>query len=118
MTKFVARAVGRAAGRRAVQHAHEKGWFDVRLGYALLKDRRVRPTTKLLCLAIGLVATIALEALEMPIEAIFALVLPIIAPGIALIDGLELLLMPVVIGSVLLTHLAPKDVVEAVRQGV
>lgn len=112
MPHFIARALG----RKAVGHAQNQGWLDVRLGFALLKDRRVPAVTKLAALGLGLAMTLALEALEVPLEGVFAALVPLL--GIALdivVDGVELLALPFLFGAIFITHMAPKGTVAIVR---
>lgn len=112
MPHFIARALG----RKAVGHAQGRGWLDVKLGFALLKDRRVPAVTKLAALGLGLALTLALVAFEVPLEGVFAALVPFL--GIALdvvMDGVELLALPFLFGAIFITHMAPKQTVEIVR---
>lgn len=115
MTRLLARSAARHAAKHAAKHAHRRGWLNVRLGMALFRDRRVSVGTKLLALGLGLGLTMIAEALQLPLEGIFAALMPLV--GIVLdvaIDGLELIALPMIFGSILLTHLAPRMIVDDV----
>lgn len=105
--------------RHAVGHQIKRqGWFDPRLGFRLIRDRRVSVGLKALSLALGLGVTVGLEALEVPLESILAAMMPVLGIGLDVaIAGTEIVALPIVFGAVLLTYLAPKATVEAVRQG-
>jgi len=114
-------------GMKMAKHAlHGNGrrapLIDVGLGFALLRDRRVPVAKKGLALLLGGLAIAGLIALEAPVEMLIGLLLN--APGLGmdlLVDGIEMLAGPVLIASLLLTHMAPKEIVEQVRgerQGV
>lgn len=51
----MSKIVTRALGRQAAKHARRRGWFDVRLGVALFRDRRVPVGTKVAALGVGFV---------------------------------------------------------------
>jgi hypothetical protein len=50
--------------------------MDVQLGYALLRDRRFPLRTKLIVLAIGAAVVGFTELLQLPLESLFAVILP------------------------------------------
>lgn len=90
---------------------------DVRFGVALMRDRRVPVASKMAALALGFVLTFALEALELPLESVLAFLLPVIGFGINLVvDGAELLALPLLFSAALLPHIAPKPVVARIRE--
>ena len=102
--------------KAAVKHAHKHGWLDLRLGYALLRDKRVSIGVKLASLGIGLALTVGLFLLEVPLEAVIGTVLPLL--GLALdftFDGIEFVVVPVVVASLVIRWLAPKPVVDSLR---
>ena len=91
--------------------------MNITLGYALLCDRRVPIRTKLIALGIGAAAVGAIELLQLPVEGIFAALLPFVgAAGDVALDGAEAIVGPVVIATLLLPHLAPADLVRQVRR--
>lgn len=113
MTRFLARSAARHAAKHAAKHAHRRGWLNVRLGMALFRDRRVPVATKLLALVLGLGLTVLAEIMELPLEAVMAAVMPVLGLALdAAIDGLEFIALPLVFGSILLTHMAPKAVAD------
>ena len=106
----------RALNKVAHNHVKEGGMFDIRLGFALLRDRRVSLGTKLLALASGAGLTALLVSLELPLDSIVAAMLPIVGFAIDLaVDGLEVLICPVLAAVLLLPMLAAKPLVEQIR---
>ncbi len=93
-----------------------KPFLDVRLGFALMRDRRVPLRTKLLAVLIGLAVTGLVEFLELPVEGILSVLLPILGGvGDFVLDGAEMIAGPLLLANVLLPFLAPHAVVELVR---
>jgi hypothetical protein len=89
---------------------------DLKLGFALLRDRRVPLRTKLFALLIGYAITGVVEVLEIPVEGVLAALAPILGlAGDVVTDGAEAIIGPVVIGAALLPRLAPRDIVETIR---
>ena len=118
MPNFIGLIGRRALPKAVVGHAHRKGWIDLKLGYALLRDKRVSILTKLAALATGVTLTAVLIAMVVPVEGILALFAPFL--GFVLdfaIDGIEFVLFPLVIASIVIRWLAPKAVVESIREG-
>ncbi len=93
--------------------------LDWKLGLRLLRDRRVASATKMSAFGIGLVALVALEVLEMPLQMALALLIPILglAADFAL-DGIELLAVPFFVATLALPFLAPRELVDEVRSGM
>jgi hypothetical protein len=86
------------------------------LGYALLRDRRVSLRPKLIALGAGLAAMAALEVLQIPFESVLALILPAVgAAGDIAVDGMEAVVIPVLIATLLMPHLAPPMLVDQIR---
>jgi len=107
----------RVLPKAALNHAHRHGWLDLKLGFALLRDKRVTLLTKLAALATGVTLTAILFALEFPIEAIVGALLPFL--GVALdfaVDGIEFLILPLLLGAVVIRWMAPKAIVESLRR--
>ncbi|HWD41064.1 MAG TPA: hypothetical protein VG944_19605 [Fimbriimonas sp.] len=99
MYKPIAHAVAR--------HAHDRGWLDLRGGFRLLTDRRVSIGPKLASLGIGIAVTAALELFEVPLEAVVAVLLPLVGPVLDLaIDGAEFVLIPLLVASALMPRFA------------
>jgi hypothetical protein len=69
--------------------------MDIQLGYALLRDRRVPIRPKLIALAIGAAVVGFTELLQIPLESLFAVILPIVGiAGDVVLDGVESRLRP------------------------
>src|SRR5580704_16405467 len=90
--------------------------MNMTLGYALLRDRRVPIRTKLIALGIGAAGVGAIELLQLPLEGVFAALLPFVgAAGDLTLDGAEAVIGPILIATLLLPHLASADLVRQVR---
>jgi len=113
---IVRQMTGRVVGQVTTEQRKPGNLLDLRLGVALLRDRRVPPMAKLLSLGLGLVLTYVLIAVEMPLEGIVAA----IAPGLGitadvLMDGAETILCPMLFAALLLPHVAPQPVTQEAR---
>ncbi len=86
------------------------------LGYALLRDRRVSLRPKLMALGAGLAAAAMIEILQIPVESFLALILPVfgVAGDIAL-DGMEAVVVPVLVATLLMPYMAPPAIVQQIR---
>lgn len=88
----------------------------MRLGFALMRDRRVPLRHKLLAVLLGLGITGIVEFLEVPIESVFAMLVPVLgALGDFVIDGAEVVAGPLLLATMLLPFLAPRNVVEQIH---
>lgn len=97
------------AKRAVAKQSRTGGILDFRTGFRLLRDRRVPLTTKIVALALGLALTSMLLALEIPLEALMGMFLSVLGVGLdLLVDGAEVLVMPVLFASLLMPHLAPR----------
>jgi hypothetical protein len=123
IAKTVIKRVGGQAAAQAVSEQRKPGnLLDFKMGISLLRDRRVPAATKLFALGIGVALTLLLEAFEMPLETMIAVILPGfgLAANLA-IDGLESVLCPLLFAALALPHVAPKPVAaeaRAARRGV
>lgn len=123
ISKTVLKRVGGQVAAQAVSEQRKPGnLLDFKLGVSLLRDRRVPVPTKLFALGIGVALTLLLEAFEMPLEMLIAMVLPGVglAANMAM-DGLEAVLCPLLFAALALPHIAPKPVAaeaRAARRGV
>src|ERR1700738_3027613 len=67
---------------------HNCDHMNIQLGYALLRDRRVPIRPKLIALAIGAAIVWFTELLQIPLESLFAVILPIVGiAGDVVLDG-------------------------------
>ncbi len=109
------------AGKRLVhktvaKETQNRG-HDLKLGFALFRDKRVPVSSKLVAIALGIAGIVALDVLEIPAEALVALALPII--GIPLdmaVGGIENVVGPFLLSAFALTFVAPKEIVDQVRR--
>jgi hypothetical protein len=86
------------------------------LGYALLRDRRVSLRPKFMALGAGLLVLGLLEALQIPLESVLAFVLPGVgAAGDIALDGVEAVVVPVLVATLLMPYLAPPGIVQELR---
>lgn len=97
-------------------HLLKRPLVDLRLGMALMKDRRVPLRSKLTAALMGLAITGIVEFLEIPIEGVIAAVLPIFGiTSDVMIDGAEAIAGPLLLATALLPHIAPRHIVEQIR---
>ena len=90
--------------------------IDMKLGFALMRDRRVPLRSKLSAVLTGLLITGLVEFLELPVEGVLAAVLPILGlGGDMVIDGAELIAGPLLLAHLLLPWIAPRDIVALIR---
>ena len=86
------------------------------LGYALLRDRRVSFRPKVVALGAGLAVAGVIEVLQIPVESVLALFLPIVgAAGDVALDGAEAVIVPVLVATLLMPYLAPPSIVQQLR---
>lgn len=89
---------------------------DVKLGMALLRDRRVPVASKLLSVVGGIGLVALLEAFEIPAELLLSFLLPFIGLGINMVmDGVEAVLGSFLFAATLLPFLAPREIVAQIR---
>lgn len=90
--------------------------LDLRLGFALMRDRRVPLRSKVLSLLLGLGITAIVEFLELPIEGVLSALLPVLGiAGDIVLDGAEMIAGPLLLANALLPFVAPRGVVDLVR---
>jgi hypothetical protein len=94
----------------------QRSLLDVKLGFALMRDRRVPLRSKLAALLLGIGITGLVEFLELPVEGILSLLLPILgAAGDIVVDGAEMIAGPLLLASLLLPFVAPRSLVDQIR---
>ena len=90
--------------------------MDIKLGWKLLKDNRVPIRAKLTALGIGAACIAALEALELPLDAVLAAILPLVGiTGDIALDGAEAIFGPVLIATMLLPYMVAPPLVRQIR---
>ena len=111
--------VGRFLLRKAVSGGANRiagNALDPKFGLKLLRDGRIPVKSKIAAFGLGLAAAFVLEILELPIQTVLAILLPIV--GLAAdfaIDGVELLAGPLLVATLTLPYLAPRDLVAQIR---
>jgi hypothetical protein len=90
--------------------------MNIQLGYALLRDPRVPAPSKMAALAIGAAIIGFIELLQIPLESVFALILPVIGvAGDVVFDGAEAIIGTVFIATLLMPYFAPATLVQQIR---
>jgi hypothetical protein len=108
--KTVATKAAEHAGRN---HTGEGKAIDPKFGVQLFKDKRIPVTKKVLALFLSVVLIGIAEVLELPLDAILATLLGPLAPLIG--NGIESVVGILAISATLLPHLAPKPLVQQIR---
>jgi len=122
MMKQLWNRLGTHAAHAVVGGQLQGSRLNMKLGFALLRDRRVSFWPKLFAIGIGGAVAALLVALEISPETLLAFALP--GLGLALdfaTDGLEAVLVPFLMGALILPFMAPRDLVNRVmaeRAGV
>ena len=89
--------------------------LDMKLGFALMRDGRIPLRSKLLAFLLGFAVTGVVEFLELPIESVLSMLLPLIGiAGDVVLDGAELVAGPLLLANLLLPFVAPRDLVNRV----
>ena len=102
---------------REVHHRAPWKALDLKLGYALLRDRRVPLHSKAAAFAIGFGALVLVTVLELPLEEIIAAVVPFVGViGDMVLDGMEAIIGPFLVACLVLPYLAPSTVVAQIRR--
>lgn len=116
MIQTLLRLLGGQLLQRAVSTGGLHKAFDWRLGIQLMRDGRVPMRCKGQAIVLGVLALVALEVLELPLQTVLWTVLPIIGfAADAAVDGIELLAVPFLISTIALPFLAPRALVDSIR---
>jgi hypothetical protein len=90
--------------------------LDLKLGFALMRDRRIPLRSKISALVLGLGITGLVEFLELPVEGILSALLPVLGiMGDVALDGAELIAGPLLLAHLLLPIVAPRHLVDQIR---
>ena len=115
MIKYLWNRVGRQAAHAVVGGQLHGSRLNMKLGFALLRDRRIGIWPKLFALALGGSAAAVLIALEIAPEWILAVILPGLGMALDFVaDGMEAVLVPFLLAALVLPFVAPRDLVEQV----
>ncbi len=116
MLQSILRLLGGHLLQRAVAQGGLQKAFDWRLGLHLMRNGHVPAKCKVQAVLLGVLALIALEVLELPIQAAMWAFLPLIGfAADAAIDGIEFLAVPFLIATISLPFLAPRAIVDVIR---
>ena len=116
MIQTLLRLLGGQLLQRAVSSGGLQKAFDWRLGLRLMRDGRVPARSKFQAIALGVLALIALEIVELPIQAALWAFLPIIGfAADAAIDGIELLAVPFLVSTIVLPFLTPRAIIDQIQ---
>ncbi len=111
------RLVGRRAVHKAVGHQAQRQGIDLKLGFALFRDKRVPLSAKVLAIGLGIAGMILLDLLELPAEAFLAVMLPMLGFMIdGVFAGIENVVGPILLSALFLNFTAPKSVVAQIRR--
>lgn len=97
--------MGHLFAHAVAKKAQKDGILDIRRGFQFFKDRRVAVGTKFGAFTIGALVTGLLVMLELPLEVILSLLMPSAFIIDGLVDGAEIILLPVIIAAAVLPHL-------------
>jgi hypothetical protein len=90
--------------------------MNIQLGYMLLRDPRVSVQSKIIAMAIGAAVVAFIELLQIPLESVFAFILPIIGiAGDIVFDGAEAVIGTVFVATLLMPYLTPAHIVQQIR---
>ena len=90
--------------------------LDLKLGMALLRDSRVPARHKASAVGFGVAMATGLVALEVPIEGILAMALPVLGGALDMVtDGAEEMVGTMLVAALVLPFIAPAEVVELIR---
>ena len=113
MLNIMLRLFGERALHKAMNTRAGRSPLDIKFGFALLRDKRVPFKSKLMSLAFGVGMLALLLLLQIPLEAIATFLAPVLLPLDFLIDGLELVALPVLFTAISVAHIAPRATVDA-----
>jgi hypothetical protein len=102
----------------AHRYVGEGKLFDLRLGFALFKEKRTPVGAKMSALVLGAVAMMGWNLLELPVEALMAFLLPFVGMVFQVAwNGLETVIGSLLFASLILPRIAPQALVHQVRTG-
>jgi|GEM_PF-837260 len=110
MSLTVLRLLGeRFAHKTLAQNSHAGGFLDIKLGFSMLKDRRVSIRPKLLAVGLGAGLIAVIVGLELPLESILSVIVPGLGlAAVVVTDSMETFIGTVGLAAIILPHVAPK----------
>lgn len=115
MINIMLRLFGERALHKVIARGPHNNPLDVKFGIALLRDRRIALSSKIMAFGLGVGLMALLLAVEVPLEAIVTFLAPILMPLDFAIDGLELIALPMLLMALLIAHVAPRQLVDQIR---
>jgi hypothetical protein len=107
---------GLALNQAARQYIGEGKRVDAKLGIALFRDKRVPVAAKMAAIALGFGLMTVLNALQLPLEAVIAFLIPFVGLGVEVMwNGAETIVGTLLFSSLVLPFVAPKALVQQVR---
>jgi hypothetical protein len=118
LNKATAKAVAtQAADHAGKKHTGEGKAIDPKFGVKLFKDKRVPVSKKIFALVLGVAAIGVAEVLDFPLEVILAPILGLLSIPLEITsEAIEYTVGVLAIGATLLPHLAPKPLVQQIRE--
>ena len=118
LNKATAKTVATQAAQHAAQnHAGEGKAIDPKFGVKLFRDKRVPVSKKILAVCLGVVAIGVAEVLELPLEALLAPILGLLAIPLELVGlAVESTVGVLAVSATILPHIAPKPLVQQIRE--
>ncbi len=107
--------MGHLFAHSVTRQAERHGILEIGKGFQLFRSRQIAMTTKFGAFSVGALLTALLVMLEAPIETIVGVLLP---PAIAVdmvVDGAEVIILPLLIAAAVLPHLVRKSERRLVR---
>lgn len=115
MLKQIWNKYGSQMTQAAIANQAPGSRLNLKLGIALLRDRRVPIGSKLLSLGLGGGLLALLLALEIAPEGVLAALLPALGLAVDVIaDGLEAIIVPFLFSGLMLPFLAPRPIVDEI----
>lgn len=122
MIRQVASLLGKVLIQRCVAQAtpaHSSpgvNFFDLKFGMRLMKDRRVPFGSKLQSLFLGALFAGILQLVEVPLETVLLVVMPLLGLADVAFDGIEVIAASILGAALVLPLLAPKELVARMRR--
>ena len=114
MLNIMLRLFGERALHKVINAKTSRSPLDIKFGLALLRDKRITFKSKLLSLVVGIGLLALLLVFQVPLEAFATFLAPVLLPLDFVIDGFELVALPVLFTALAVAHIAPRPMVDAI----